>query len=452
MSRHRGTAAAALVVLAVFTSGLVADAAVPVATITDSATATATAVPVEQPFDAVTVYQSGALTAPIRDTALAVANGLGVPAAVGRGFSALMTGIRRGGTFIQKSSGAGWAFPMAVTALPLEAIGGVMGRDAASPVATGMIIMGQTTASLRGAQQGDVVDFVGPYGTTVSFMIGRIGSDAEVGGTEIVMTNQMADLLGAGVETRVLIYGQFDRTAMANALIAYGLYANTKVRVRTTWDPADPDDTMGLAKTKSLLGEFDFYYAGLSASGWTSMNATWRNTYLPPARETYPLGLKAMCNTTIKADLTAALNEVANTYPSLIGAYTGLDIANANAYGGCATGSVRFTRNGSNLGSVSRHSWGQPLDVSTVANCQGCVPKMDCRVVRIFRKHGFAWGGNFLLPDGMHFEWVGGSRNLLQYPSKYCPNTPTGNPQGIGTSPPPAGRDTLFANDGLSDE
>ena len=35
--------------------------------------------------------------------------------------------------------------------------------------------------------------------------------------------------------------------------------------------------------------------------------------------------------------------------------------------------------------------------------------------MRIFRRHGFAWGGNFLTPDGMHFEWVGEDRSKISY-------------------------------------
>jgi hypothetical protein len=31
---------------------------------------------------------------------------------------------------------------------------------------------------------------------------------------------------------------------------------------------------------------------------------------------------------------------------------------------------------------------------------------MDPRIVDIFRRWGFAWGGTWVRPDGMHFEYA----------------------------------------------
>jgi hypothetical protein len=94
-----------------------------------------------------------------------------------------------------------------------------------------------------------------------------------------------------------------------------------------------------------------------------------------------------------------------------------IDVANTNAYGGCFA--PRYSRTS---GFLSRHTYAMALDLNTTSNCLGCTPRLHCDVVRIFRKHGFAWGGNFRVPDGMHFEWVGQPRDQIPYPSTYCPN------------------------------
>jgi hypothetical protein len=82
--------------------------------------------------------------------------------------------------------------------------------------------------------------------------------------------------------------------------------------------------------------------------------------------------------------------------------------------------------------------------MNTVENVEGTPPTMNCDVVRIFRKWGFAWGGNFLQGDGMHFEWVGQRRDQFAYPSRYCPNIV---PSGTTSSSSTDGRLLLFANE-----
>jgi hypothetical protein len=75
---------------------------------------------------------------------------------------------------------------------------------------------------------------------------------------------------------------------------------------------------------------------------------------------------------------------------------------------------------------------------------------MNCEVVRIFRRHNFAWGGNFTSRDGMHFEWVGERRDLLPYPSTYCPNLVAATTLSEPT-PATSQRATMFADDGYAD-
>lgn len=443
---NRSRAAVLLAVAALSSTVLSGAAESPLDGLTTGAAATATAAFTgPAALDLVSVYQSSLLSAAVQEATLAAAAEAGAPAVVGRGISAGLTRVRRGEVVVQQASGGTgrWAFPTGITVLPIEAIGAVMGRAVSGVVAQGTILMSQTTATRRGAHNGDIVDIVAQDGSLRSFIVGMVAPDELVGGAEIVMTPEEADVLGPTPNTRVLIYGPPSRDALDAALAAHGVSGVTSIRIRRSWDPFDPDDTIGLARTKTLLGEFAYRIDG---DGSVSVDPAWRDAFVPATRELYAdIPIRAACNVRLRDDLQAALTEVRNA--GLGGA---IDVANANTYGGCF--GPRFNRISGDLGFLSRHSWAQALDTNTTTNPQGGIPRMDCRVVRIFRKHNFAWGGNFLTPDGMHFEWVGERRDGFLYPSRFCPNLPGGAIQSetpTATAVVQQNRATIFANDGF---
>jgi hypothetical protein len=53
---------------------------------------------------------------------------------------------------------------------------------------------------------------------------------------------------------------------------------------------------------------------------------------------------------------------------------------------------------------LSLHSWGIAVDLNVPGNQRGTVGEMDRQVVAIFKKWGFAWGGDWSYTDPMHFE------------------------------------------------
>ncbi len=431
--------AVVLVVCVVIASTAAADE--PLGTIEAPAAAERVATAVSrQAADLVAVYERSALSTGVRDRAVAAAAGVGDPATVTRGFTVGLQAVRRAGATVLQASGPGggtWQFPLSVTAIPADAIAAIMGRTVSAPIGLGQLVISATTAALHGAQVGDTFDLVTGSGSLLPFIVGMVAGDDTTGGSEILMSTDEASALGATIDTGVLIYGQLDHAALDDSLGRAGLLGNVTIRVRHSWDPQDPDSTLGLAKTKQLLGEFAYR---IGASGAISVDPTWQAKYIPAQRERYAgIGVFAACNFVVRGDLQAALLDVANA-----GLGGDIDLASTNSAGGCF--GPRFNRVSGNLGILSRHSWGQPIDMNTVENCQGCVPTMNCTIVRIFRSHGYAWGGNFLLPDGMHFEWTGRKTDQLAFPSRYCPNPVIPRTETVAV---PAPRSTFF--DGSSD-
>jgi D-alanyl-D-alanine carboxypeptidase len=55
---------------------------------------------------------------------------------------------------------------------------------------------------------------------------------------------------------------------------------------------------------------------------------------------------------------------------------------------------------------ISHHTWGSAFDINVPENGFGAPPHEDLRLVSVFESLGFQWGGRWMVPDGMHFEFL----------------------------------------------
>ena len=109
--------------------------------------------------------------------------------------------------------------------------------------------------------------------------------------------------------------------------------------------------------------------------------------------ETVPVIGQVTCHRVMLPQLRGALQEVVDS---------GLaDRIDPQDFGGCY--SPRFIAEDPTKG-LSLHTWGIAVDLNVQSNQRGTPGRIDRRVVDIFKRWGFAWGGDWSYTDPMHFE------------------------------------------------
>jgi hypothetical protein len=128
-----------------------------------------------------------------------------------------------------------------------------------------------------------------------------------------------------------------------------------------------------------------------NANGSVTPDPEWVREYI--RTEDIPLLGPVTGNKGMLPQLRAALQEVVSR--GLSGAI------NPDEFGGCYV--PRFIASNPANG-LSLHSWGMAVDLNVPGNLRGSTGEIDRRVVAIFKKWGFAWGGDWSYTDPMHFE------------------------------------------------
>ncbi|MDQ3985803.1 MAG: M15 family metallopeptidase [Actinomycetota bacterium] len=151
-------------------------------------------------------------------------------------------------------------------------------------------------------------------------------------------------------------------------------------------EPNEPE-VVGEA-TGSLIGTMSFR---ILDDGFIKPNREWVRQNIAAAD--VPIIGEVTCHRLMIPQLHSALVEIEQR--GLAG------LVRADDYGGCYV--PRFIDRDPSM-PLSMHAFGLAFDINVSTNLLGSRGDQDPRIVEIFEKWGFTWGGRWDRPDPMHFE------------------------------------------------
>lgn len=258
-------------------------------------------------------------------------------------------------------------------------------RPLVAALRPGEALLSDTAADLRGVGAGAVLTLAGGTVLTVAGAVSDVAaSGAEVlvhAGDEVVATPRFVLVVPAAAR-EALETAVREAAPGARALRVRGLGETPFLR--------HGDAVLTLAAVKATFGEFAYRdLAGRDIAqlgGWAEANL---------ATTDLPLLGTVRCHQAVVPALEAVAEQLVAE---------GLTRGQVNPGPGDGCHAARRIAPGA---AVSRHAWGIALDLHAASNPTGAPGHQDPRVVEAFRDHGFTWGGEWLVPDPAHFEYVG---------------------------------------------
>lgn len=345
--------------------------------------------PVPDSSAVVRVTQSGGLSAETQAAVTEAAWFAGADTTVLHRVTLRLLNVSRGDIAVQTAI-PGFGYPMLTTAADPAAasIDPIVGRS----LARGQLVMGEITASLRGAHEGDLARIEGLNGVVTDLEIGAIVPDQSLGWSEIWLSTAVATQLGIDRPQAMLLWGG---NAGQTAVLVREFAADDSVRISVAGGGRiDLDPVLPVAMVKQRFGEFS---VRSGAGDSLVVDPAWRDRWIVSVD--FPIVGVTRCHRMVVPYVRGALAEI-----EAAGLADLLDRGDFQLAGGCYN--PRLNRGGDPGFSLSRHSWGTAIDFNPSTNGYGQEPTMPMELVEIFRRWGFSWGGTWTVADGMHFEWV----------------------------------------------
>lgn len=161
---------------------------------------------------------------------------------------------------------------------------------------------------------------------------------------------------------------------------------NLDAAARYGLDPSAFQSVMFYGSFAEAVGTYTYTP---TADGKVIPEPSWVSSHI--STETMPILGAMTCNSAMMPQLRAALEEI-----EALGL---ADEIHPDEYAGCYY--PRFIASSTTL---SNHSFGLAFDINVPGNERGTVGAIDRGVVAVFKRWGFAWGGDWKWTDPMHFE------------------------------------------------
>ena len=271
-----------------------------------------------------------------------------------------------------------WWYPVEVLATDPAAYDEVVGREVLGGLAEDEAVLGEASAKVRGLGPGDRLGFEDGVELTAAEVL----PDELVGGAEVLVDR--AGPLEVATEKYLLVADGSDEVAEALVELATD---DREPRVVAHGEAPVLRHAHGVlpsAERKRHFGEFAMQdLPGRDIRPGQS----WVDEHITVA--SVPIIGRVQCHEALIDPLRDAMQELVDR-----GAEHTIE-----DYAGCWA-----PRTSGATGPLSSHAWGISIDFNARANPYGAEPDQPEVLVEVMREHGFLWGGDWDVPDAMHFE------------------------------------------------
>jgi hypothetical protein len=262
-------------------------------------------------------------------------------------------------------------------------------RSVTLALAEGQGVLGESSAKLRGLGPGAVLRF-----GDVRIEVAAILPDELVGAHELMVSREVGRSIGVRQDRYALVVPAGARTARAvERILRPILPSDPPSKVRAPGDTPyfrQGDAVLPPVRIKLLFGEFQARPEP-SRPAFLDVDPSWARRSID-TQQVLLLG-GVTCHVSLFPQIRGVVRELIDR---------GLQDT-IQSFSGCY--SPRHVNRDPGAG-LSHHSWGIAVDVNVQqGNLFGQVPHQDPRLVKVFERWGFVWGGTFIVPDGMHFEY-----------------------------------------------